>query len=443
MRTDRRAPAPPTGGRPRPRPLHRRRAGCVLCTLALGAAAVSALAGGATAQDDKHDEKLPRWRVDPYTRNEPEALARAGYVRFAPFPFGTQGPQEVQTSDIDAALPYVQILWIETEHFKIGTNLPAFTVPMDAETRAKVRGELERLAEKLPRINVRARRLDPWLRAHLFAQRVEDVYAEFCRLAGVRDEDFPQEPDKLVIHPGATYMGQGPYLGMKRKFLLLLFEKETPFVQYMRGYLGRDSRFGQRWHFKDISSLLYTVATECDDGRLKHDTALHCNVAFNLAQNLLDGFRFYSYDLPVWIREGLGHWFERNVDPKWNSFDQTEGSPADMRNTWKWEPYTRNLLISGKYAPFAEAYGWRDFGSITFNDHVAIWSRVDFMMAQGPERWRAFLFEIKGRVTKDWLPDQDDLVGATRSAMQNAYGISVLQFDEKWAEWVREHYATQ
>lgn len=401
---------------------------------------VGAMAVAAAAQKD---DKLPKWRIDPYTKNEPKAMQRAGYVSFGPFPFGNLANDVVTSAQIDASLPYCQILWIETAHFRIGLDLPAWTVPMDAETRAKLRTELERLAEKLPNINIRARKLDPWLRAHLFAQRVEDVYAEFMKLAGVKDEDFPQDPDKVVILPGATYMGAGPYLGMKEKYLLLLFEKEGPFRQYMTGYLGRDSRFGQRWHHKEASCLIYTVSTESDEGRLKHDTALHCNVAFNVAQNLLDGFRYYSYDLPVWIREGIGHWFERRVDTKWNSFDQNEGSLADMKNTWKWEPYTRSLLGTDKIAPFSEAYTWRDFGNIKFDDHVAIWSRVDFMMAQGQEKWRTFLFEIKGRVTKDWMPDHADLVGATRDALQKAYGISVLNFDEKWAEWVRANYATQ
>ena len=41
------------------------------------------------------------------------------------------------------------------------------------------------------------------------------------------------------------------------------------------------------------------------------------------------------------------------------------------------------------------------------------------------------------------MPDQDDLVGATRGAIKKAYNLSVLQFDEKWANWVKENYATQ
>lgn len=410
-----------------------RRAACLACALALAALAASAPA-----------QKIPRYKKDPYTKNDPELIQKAGYVSLGPFEFGGLGANVTTTEQIEKTLPYVQLLWIETAHFRIGIDLPEWTVPMDAPTRAKVRGELERLAEKLPGINPKTRRLDRWLRAHLFAQRCEDIYAEFCRLAGVKDEDFPQDPNNVVRMPGATYMGYGPYLGMKDKYLVLLFENMTSFQQYMTAYLGRTSKHGQRWHFKDVGCLIFTIATECDEGRLKHDTALHCSVGFNLSQNLLDGFRYYNYDLPVWIREGVAHWYERNIDEKWNSYDQTEGSPADIRSTWKWKPLVYSMAgSSGKFAPFAEAYTWRDFGNITFHDHMAIWSRMDFLMAQGPEKWRQFLFAIKGRVNEDWSPDQTDLVGAVRDALQEAYGISVLQFDEKWAEWVKVNYPPQ
>jgi hypothetical protein len=191
--------------------------------------------------------------------------------------------------------------------------------------------------------------------------------------------------------------------------------------------------------------LLFSMATEDNDFPRKHDTALHCSLVFNVGQNLLDGFRFYGYDLPVWIREGWGHWLGRRVDKKWNDFDQTEGGVADIKNTWKWEQYCRALVATpDKFAPFAEAYQWRDFGDIKFNDHIAVWSRVDWMLSQGPEKWRKFLFAVKGRVDpKTWFPDQTDLIGAMRDAIQDAYGVSVLNFDEKWIEWVKATYPLQ
>jgi hypothetical protein len=231
---------------------------------------------------------------------------------------------------------------------------------------------------------------------------------------------------------------------MKDKFLVICFDKAAPYQAYMKKYVGRDSPQPQRWHFTEASSILIGLACESDQFPLKHDTALHCALAFNVSQNLLDGFRYYSYDLPVWLREGFGHWNCRRVDPKWPSFDQNEGSLADMKLIEKWGVYTRTLLASGgKFAPFPEVAAWRDFGNITFNDHVIIWSRMDWLLSQGPEKWQQFLFTVKGRVDDQWLPDQKDLVGATREGLQAAYGVSFLDFDRKWAEWAKATYPAQ
>ncbi|MCC7061691.1 MAG: hypothetical protein IT456_02735, partial [Planctomycetes bacterium] len=40
-------------------------------------------APSAAAQD-----KLPKWRIDPFTKNKPDAMTKAGYVSYGPFPFG-------------------------------------------------------------------------------------------------------------------------------------------------------------------------------------------------------------------------------------------------------------------------------------------------------------------------------------------------------------------
>jgi hypothetical protein len=405
---------------------------CFLVAALLGASLVA-----------QHDE-LPKWRIDPYTKNDPKLMKAAGYESFGPFRFGNLAADPVQTTQIDAKLEFVQILWAETAHFRIGLDLPTWQVPTDMATRKKIRSELEELKEKLPSINPKTRRLDPWLRLHLTAHRIEKLYAETQQLFGVTDADFPADPSQVVVQPGARYMGFGPFLGMKDKYLVLVFEKLGTYRQYMTAFVGRDTKFPQRWHFTDSSSIMIAMSTEGDQFPLKHDTALHCSLAFNVSQNLLDGFRHYSYDLPVWLREGFGHWNCRRVDPNWPSFDQNEGSVADMKTISKWEPYCRGLLGTRKIAPFPEVAAWRDFGDIAFDDHVAVWSRIDWLLSQGPEKWQQFLFAVKGRVNPgDWSTDQHDLVGATRDALRDAYGVSFLNFDERWAEWVRANYATQ
>ena len=392
---------------------------------------------------DKGQDKLEKWQIDPYTKNDPKLMAKAGIVNFGPFKFGNLAADQVMSTDIQKTLPFINIIWIETAHFRIGMELPDWAVPTDAETRKKVRDELTELKEKLPKINPKTRNLDSWLRAHLTAYRLEKLYAETQELFGVKDEEFPTDPSQVIPGPGKVYMGYGPYMGMKDKFLVLVIEKGGPYRQYMEKYLGRPTVHPQRWHFTDSSSILFTCSLDSNDFPLKHDTALHCALAFNVSQNMLDGFRYYSYNLPVWIREGFGHWNSRRISGKWPSFDQNEGSVADMKRLDDWKPYTKALLSNKKFAPFPEVAGWRDFGNITFNDHVTIYSRIDFLISMGQPKWKEFLFTVKGRVDDQWAIDQKDLVGATREGLQKAYNLSFLSFDERWAEWVKETYPSK
>lgn len=409
--------------------------------LAFLAFSMALLATPAAAQRDK----TPKWKIDPYTKNEQKALDKAGYVSFGPFQVGGIADRATMTTDIEDKLQYVQILWIETAHFRIGCALPQWSVPTDAKTRKKIRAELTELKKKLPSINPKTRRLDPWLRAHLFAHRLEKHYAEVQALFGVKDEDFPAAADKIIRQPGAIYMGMGPFLGMKDKYNILMFEKLATHELYLNTFIGRNTKFPQRWHFKENGSLMLCVAEECDDGRLKHDTAMHAAVIFNTAQLLLDGFRYYTYDLPVWIREGFGHYWSRRVSPRWPSFDQQEGGAALQNTKWNWAPYVRGMVAAGgkDYKPFAEVIQWRNFGQIEFDDHCAIWSRMDFLISKGPEKFKKFVFAVKGRVDENWFPDQTDLVGATRDAIKDAYNLSTLTFDQRWGDWVKENYPSR
>lgn len=403
---------------------------------------LSALAVFATALPAQ--KKKEKWKIDPHTKNDPKKMAAAGYQNFGPFRFGNLAADPVQSTDIEKTLPFLEIIWIETEHFRIGTQLPAWSVPTAAPIRKKIRGELNELKKKLPKINPKTRTLTPWLRAHLVAHRLETLYSETQELFGVSDDQFPQKQSDVVPGPGKTYMGYGPYMGMRDKFLVLVIEKAGPYRQYMEKYLGRPTFHPQRWHFVDSSSLLYTCPTESKEFPLKHDTALHCALAFNVSQNLLDGFRYYSYNLPVWIREGFSHWNSRRISGDWPSFDQNEGSVADMKRISKWKPYAKAMIKNTKkYAPFPEVAKWRDFGDITFNDHVMIYSRMDFLMSMGQEKWKTFLFTVKGRVDENWSIDQKDLVGATREGLKKAYNLTFLNFDDRWRAWVKKNYPSR
>lgn len=405
---------------------------------ALSAVAVLAFCETGAAQRKK---RLPRWKIDPYTKNDPAALKKAGYVRYGPFPFGEFGSKLIDTAYVDKHLSYAKIRWVETAHFRIGTTLPSWPVPADLWTRKKIRAELTRLKVKIPKVNPRTRSLDPWLRLHLTAQRMEEHYAEMQDWLGVQDADFPKNTKARKY--GETYMGEGKYLGMPSKYMLLVTDKGNTYLDYLRNFTGLQSKFGQRWHFMKEHALFYGIGTDLGKGSLRNDTALHGHLVFNMTINLLDGFRHYSYDLPVWIREGLAHWFERRVSPKYNSFDQDEAAPLEPMNRWRWEPYVRQMLpVQKKWSPYARMLQWRQYGDISLNDHVMVWARVDFLMSFGKAKFKKLMFEIKGRYDhKTGKSLHSDIVGVTRDAVTKFYGFNPLKFDAKFAEWVKENYS--
>jgi hypothetical protein len=390
--------------------------------------------------------EVPRWRIDPHTRNQPHLLEKLGYVRYAPMPFGQRGTQAVTSADIDAHLSYVQILWVETAHFRIGSTLEDWAVPLDPEVKAKVRGELERLQvrEGLPKLNPKTRRLDRWLRLHLFAQRLEEHYAEMQSWLGVTDASFPADAEARAKMTG-EYAGEGPFLGQKDKYLFLLFERNETYQDYLRTFVGRRTAGGQQWNFKDIDALLYACAADNPEegGRLKDDTALHGHVIHAATHNLINGFLHYNYDLPVWMREGPAHWFERRISPHFNSFTRSEGSTMLQNRQWRWELETRKLLGGEKFTPLSELYTWRDFGQMEFPDHVMAWSRWDYLMSLGKEPFGKFFRASKTLVDPMTGAMKGDIVEGTREAMRSAYGLSPLLLDERWKAWALENYPTR
>ncbi|MCB9879863.1 MAG: hypothetical protein H6835_19910, partial [Planctomycetes bacterium] len=153
----------------------------LLSRLLTGALCASALAAALSAQDKP---KLQKWQIDPYTDNEPKRIAAAGYVTYGPMPFGNLHANKATTADIDKLLEFEKILWVETKHFRIGQSLPQWQVPTELKTKNKIREELTEMQKVLPGINPKTRRLDPWLRLHLTAYRMEKLYAETMELFG-------------------------------------------------------------------------------------------------------------------------------------------------------------------------------------------------------------------------------------------------------------------
>jgi hypothetical protein len=359
-----------------------------------------------------------------------QLMAAAGVVSLGGFEFGT-----TNTEAVDKLLPNATILWVETAHFQLGFALGEYKVQV--KDKRKLTPELERLQAKLPTVGVNPKKLDTWLRALLFAQRLEELYARLQRLLQVTDADFPLG-DKLWDMQG-EYWGTGPYLGQKGKFELLLLAGEANSLRYLQETFGLVVRRSQRWNVIDRDTLI-AVINDADEGLLK-DPAMHCHVVYNMTINLIDGFKHYSFELPFWLRAGLAHLLEREVWPEFNTFDISEGGEEIETYESDWLKALRKAIAEGEQSSLARLSSKESYSDLTFHDHLTSWSMIQYLAYIHPDGLAKTVGRLAALVNEQGYPDGSDMPEHQRECFREFLGMSYPLFDEAWKVWVASPHA--
>lgn len=396
-------------------------------------AAILFIAGPLAAQERAKESGDDSFRLDPYTKGIPEALSKAGYVALNEFVFA----DALTTEAIEKTLgDGVQMIWVETEHFKIGSSLPEYAVA-DQEDKDRLKPELERLRARLPSVPAKPpRKLDPWLRLHLTAQRCEEVYQEFSRIFALDKARWPTGPGQKV---DGEYRGEGPYLGMSGKFTVLLFAKESSYGRIRERYLnGGGAAASARHLFARSGSMLF--AAHVQGSNLDQDAVLHCVLTYNLAFNLVDGTKYYGHAAPAWIAAGLGHALARRITPKLNYFTDERSYTQDEKDQWNWPPRV-HARVRNKVWPSAERiFALSDLADITYVEHMMAWSRMDYLMSARPEGLPAFLEGVKAQINPGRAPTAEEISKRHLEAFTRAFGMDPAAFDAAWSAWVLETY---
>jgi len=390
-----------------------------------------ALAGPAGAQK-RLDKSLPANAAenDPYTGGGDAALmAGAGILSHGGFEFANG-----DTADVDRFMSTSDIRWLETKHFELGFALGFYKVPQ--KEKKIFFKDLTRLSERLPTVDPKTKNLDPWLRAHLYAMRLEDMYASFLDLVQMEEEDFPQSEGRW--NRKGVYNGEGRHLGERGKFEVLLLPSKAAHLNFLGHYYGLTLERSQRWNVIERDSISLTVHLE--QGSLKKDPALHAHVAFNMAHNFFDGLRHYTYDTPIWLHEGLAHWMERRISPYTNSFDGAEGSVPATSRVKDWEAQVRKIVSKGDAPRLAALIRLNNYGQLKLVDHYSTWSMVDFLQRTRPEALGALLRGLKGRLSTEGFGDGSNLGDVHRELFKELFSMTYAGFDKAWTEWVLATY---
>lgn len=393
-----------------------------LPTPALLLAAVLLVAAAPSAQKEKRPANAPE--NCSWCEGDPERMAAAGIVNHGGFKFCS-----TDTAGTDKHFGGKDIYWIESEHLRIGLCLPAQKVGPDEAK--KVRAELTELAEKLPKVDPKAKLLEPFHRTHLYALRLEKAYARFMELMQVTPANFPDGRGVWLL--GTPYFGEGPYLGEKEKFEVLVLPTAADQVGFMLPQFGLSIKRTQRWNIIERDCLV--VVTNLMENELRNDMQLHGHLVFNLAINFLDAFKHYSYETPCWIREGLAHFMEREIDPKFNTFDSSEGGQGVKVNKENWNGEVKQLIASGKAPRVAELTALKTYAEFELRHHYGCWSMTKFMIESNPKGYACLNGKLHGCKTPDGMPDSEDMPSKQREAFQECFGMGYAQFDAAWQAW--------
>jgi len=369
---------------------------------------------------------------DPYTKNEPARLAKLGYDNLGPFAFGTNQT----TGTIEELLGTEPLMWVETKHFRLGCALPAMKVKgreaWRRDWQKRVYVEIAELRKSLPGIKKKPKELDPWLRTHLFAMRLENIYSDVLDNLSVEESYF--EAKGIPATVPADYRGEGPFLGMKNKFTVLILRTKSSHARYTNAYHGFEMTEPIRIYDNQFGCMYWGCSTESANGLFHLDPALHAAVAFNVAHNLYTSYRGFSHDLPAWLSTGLGHWHSRKVSPRFPTYDRKNAEDEDPRSGfWQWDVRVHGLVKNEVFEGIEPFIDRKDAGKFGVEQHIQSWTFVDFLLANKKPQFAKFVSRLKDPFhARRRLPTAQEMQIRQRDAVTAAFSCKIEALEGAW-----------
>ncbi|MBK8974468.1 MAG: hypothetical protein IPM29_00935 [Planctomycetes bacterium] len=249
-------------------------------------------------------------------------------------------------------------------------------------------------------------------RMHLYGERVEALRVRFMEALELDESAFPPASDDVdpILH-------------------LCLFS--DPRDQLAVG--PRVTGIGTQGASVKLMGTRMAWSMAQDPRVQRDDTDVYRSMVHNVSHLLLSGME------PVcwignrghgWIDEGVAHWFEYYVvDQTCANFcyEEVALTPGTNYEHGYWRVALRQLVERGGLLKFVDLYQKNsDELDLKANAHAFGW--IDFLIStQGGASFARFLRSVKGGAE-------------SRDALREVYGFGPLEFDERFATWVRATY---
>jgi len=259
----------------------------------------------------------------------------------------------------------------------------------------------------IPKLKVGRQVLGRHRLAHLYLDRLEAFYEKFKRVMHCRDHEF------------------------KPPFQVCLWDRAKEQNLVGARITGMGSRGGHGTKLMGIR-VAFTVAR----GRgVRTDEDLHRCVVHNVAHLLLSNIEPHQWIGKLragWLDAGVAHYFEFLHDGLCTNFCFTEQNTEIDFKGGKWRAWLRKEVAQGgDDLPRFVAYYNKLIDELSPLEHAMAFSNVEFLMTEyGGRKMKRMVREIMRKKPQ-------------RKVIEDVYGFSVLEFEEKWRIHVLKTYPTR
>ena len=295
-------------------------------------------------------------------------MAAAGIVSHGGFEFGSS-----DTRGVDELLAASDIRWIETQHFEIGFAL-GLVQASSRRRRRRSAAELTALAASACRRSPPRPRCSIRGCARTSTRARGGLWNRFLELMQVRGVRLPRRQEAPGTRRASTW-ARAPTSARRASTRSCSCPSEAAHVTFLQRAVRPAD---QEDPALERGRARHRSRSPCTSSRASCATTRRCTGTWRSTStiNLLDGYKHYSYETPIWIREGLAHFVEREIDPDYNSFDSSEGAVAEMTSKSNWRAEVRKLIQRREAPRMAELIGLKAYSELELEHHFTTWSMV-------------------------------------------------------------------
>jgi hypothetical protein len=240
---------------------------------------------------------------------------------------------------------------------------------------------------------------------HIWIDRMEAEYADFCSVFEVTDKDFAVKVD------------------------LYMFEKRVDHVAIAPRKVGSDAgkASGKKYMGDKMIFTMWRLPRE-----MRNDDDMQRYMSHHIAHLFVNHMAPNTWIFNKghgWIDAGIAHWFEYKASARVTNYcyEEVALEPGAGWKNGKWKSAMRQLVETGKQVPFRKFF-LLNTDSLSPVAHAMSFAYVDFLVStRGGGKMRDLIRAVKNKTP-------------TRDALKTIYGLTPLSIEAPFAAWVKKTY---